>query len=296
MLSIVIPVYNYDVRPLVFELQKQCLECNIIYEILVQDDASFSKYNIGNDQINKLDNCSFVALKQNVAHRENRNLLAKQSKFEYLLFIDGDSNCLKSNYIAEFLFHINNVEIIYGGRIHPAKCPSKNQILRWNYGKLREDKLAKVRAKDPLVNLLFNNTIIKKSVFETVGFNSIFKKYGHDDTQLSYELSKKKYTVLHIDNQIEHGEIDCNTDYLLKTKQAVENLFQFYEKKIIDLNFIKILKLYHLLRILKLNYSIGFVFRISKKRLEKRLLGSNPNMKLFSFYKIGYLCSLKSAH
>ena len=40
MLSILIPTYNYNVYPLVSELQRQCLESKIEFEILCQDDAS----------------------------------------------------------------------------------------------------------------------------------------------------------------------------------------------------------------------------------------------------------------
>ena len=40
MLSILVPIYNYNTNPLVLELHKQCLECNIEFEILCQDDCS----------------------------------------------------------------------------------------------------------------------------------------------------------------------------------------------------------------------------------------------------------------
>lgn len=40
MLSILIPTYNYNVVPLVLELQKQCLEYKIHFEIIVFDDGS----------------------------------------------------------------------------------------------------------------------------------------------------------------------------------------------------------------------------------------------------------------
>ena len=54
MLSILIPVYNYNVVPLVLELHKQCLECEIDFEILCQDDASNSELNEENEIINGL--------------------------------------------------------------------------------------------------------------------------------------------------------------------------------------------------------------------------------------------------
>ena len=292
MLSILIPVYNYDVRALVLELHKQCLECKIDFEILVQDDASESVHNIKNEQINTLSQCSFVSLQQNIAHRENRNLLARHAKFDYLLFIDGDSNCLNPSYIVDFVFAMHRFDVVYGGRLHPINCPSKNHILRWKYGKFREDKVACLRKKAPFINLLFNNTVIRKAVFESIKFDASFKKYGHDDTQLSFELSKKNISVLHIDNQIEHGDIDFSSDYLNKTKQAVENLYQFYKQNSIDYKFIKILKFYHVVRILKIKKIIVMIFNSIEPELKKQLLGSNPHLSLFDFYKIGYLCTL----
>jgi hypothetical protein len=45
MLSVLLTIYNYNVLPIVKELQKQCLECNIEYEVLTQDDASNSIIN-----------------------------------------------------------------------------------------------------------------------------------------------------------------------------------------------------------------------------------------------------------
>ena len=59
MLSILIPVYNYNVVPLVLELHKQCLECEIDFEIFCQDDESNSDLNTKNEIINSLENCCF---------------------------------------------------------------------------------------------------------------------------------------------------------------------------------------------------------------------------------------------
>jgi glycosyltransferase involved in cell wall biosynthesis len=40
MLSILIPIYNYNAYPLVKELHSQCLEATIDFEIFCIDDAS----------------------------------------------------------------------------------------------------------------------------------------------------------------------------------------------------------------------------------------------------------------
>jgi hypothetical protein len=40
MLSILIPIYNFNAVPLVKELQKQCMECDLEFEIICDDDCS----------------------------------------------------------------------------------------------------------------------------------------------------------------------------------------------------------------------------------------------------------------
>ena len=114
MLSILIPIYNYNAYPLVLELHKQCLECKIEFEILCQDDASKSVLNSENEKINSLSCCSFTELKINIAHRQNRNSLANKAKFENLLFIDGDSIIIRNDYISNYIsffthFCISNI-------------------------------------------------------------------------------------------------------------------------------------------------------------------------------------------
>jgi hypothetical protein len=51
----------------------------IDFEILCQDDASNSSLNALNEHVNELSNCSFVSLKENLAHQKPK-FLAAQSK------------------------------------------------------------------------------------------------------------------------------------------------------------------------------------------------------------------------
>lgn len=295
MLSILIPIYNYNVYPLVLELQKQCLEVGIAFEILCQDDASNSLLNIENEKINSLSNCNFVALKANLAHRENRNSLAQKAKFDTLLFIDGDSNMIRDNFIANYIANLEGFDIVYGGRLHPEICPSEKQKLRWKYGKFIEDKTVENRRKTPFQSLLFNNTLINKECFNKVKFDSHLLKYGHDDTQLSYALSLLHAKVNHIENPIEHGDIDTNTVYLKKTKSSIENLLFLFEEKKIDANFSKLISLLLLLNRLKLTYFISKFYLLFEKILFKQLEGKNPNLLVFNIFRIGYLCKINSS-
>lgn len=290
MLSILIPVYNYNVYPLVSELQKQCIDCGIAFEILCQDDASQSSLNAFNENINALSNCSFVSLKENLAHRENRNSLAEQAKFDYLLFIDGDSIIIHDNFIKKHIDNLHDFDVVYGGRLHPEKCPSDNQKLRWKYGRFIEDKSAKNRKKKPYQSLLFNNTLIKKDCFNKVKFDKDRKKYGHDDTQLSYQLSLLKSKINHIENPVEHGDIDTNSIYLNKTKEALENLISLYEEEKIDIEFVRLIQLYYFLKKTKLSLPISKLFPLFENLLLKNLKGKNPSLFIFNVFRVGFIC------
>lgn len=293
MLSILVPIYNYNVFPLVLGLYNQCKELKIDFEILCQDDASNSKLNQENEKVNTLSHCSFVALTQNIAHRANRNALVEKSKYEFLLFIDGDSNIIYSDYIKKHLDNLNGFDVVYGGRLHPQKCPSNHQKLRWKYGKFMEDKFAYKRQKTPFQSLLFNNTLIKKEIFNKVKFDNMITKYGHDDTQLSYQLSLLDCKLKHINNQIEHGDIDTNNDYYSKTKESIQNLITLVNDKKIDGQFNRLYRLNRRLKKFHLDSFISKLYLISDKRIARNLTGNHPSLFVFNLFKIGYLCSLK---
>ncbi|KIX22335.1 hypothetical protein SY27_00280 [Flavobacterium sp. 316] len=293
MLSILIPIYNHNALPLVKELQKQCILNGIVYEIICQDDASKSPLNKINEEINSLDNCFFISLENNVAHRQNRNLLAKKANFKWLLFIDGDSKIIQSNYIQTYLNNCIGFDVIYGGRQHPETFPSKQQKLRWKYGKYIEDKIASKRILSPFKSLLFNNTLIKKIIFDQVEFDKEIKFYGHDDTQFSYELSKLNVIINHIDNPILHEDIDDNDCYLKKAEESLKSVLILYYSKKLDSNFVSILKLYVFLKKTKLIFPVQLFFILSKSLLKKQVLSNNPSLFLFNLYRIGYISTLK---
>lgn len=293
MLSILIPIYNYNAFPLVEELYKQCCECEIVFEILCQDDASKSPHNNTNENINSFPNCSFVSLEKNLAHRENRNLLAKMAKYDYLLFLDGDSIIRNSNYIRNYIKNLAAFDIVYGGRLHPENCPSESQILRWKYGKFIEDKLAIERKKAPFKCLLFNNTIIKKECFNSVKFDSKILLYGHDDTQLSYQLSLLKPSIKHIDNQVEHGDIDSNEVYVKKTKSSIKSLLLLFGTKKIDSHYVTLLQLYVFLKKTRLTLLASLFYRIFKTTMTKNLVSKNPSLFVYNIFRVSYMSSLK---
>ncbi|MBK6783466.1 MAG: glycosyltransferase family 2 protein [Saprospiraceae bacterium] len=103
MLSILIPVYNQDVRRLAYSLANQCTKLNINYQILCFDDGSDVKYKQKNGELAFKMNINYTELPENLGRSKIRNWLGKSAYFEYLLFLDGDSGVRDKNFIKNIL-------------------------------------------------------------------------------------------------------------------------------------------------------------------------------------------------
>lgn len=292
MLSILITIYNYNLLPLVEDIHQQCLDLGITFEILTQDDASNSIHNLENEKINLLSNCSYVSLKKNVGYRENKNILVSQSNYENLLILDGDCLLPFPDFIKNYLNEIEDYEVVYGGRIHAKKAPSKQQLLRWKYGKFMEDQTVEQRDKNVYRATLFNNTLIKKTVFNQIKFDSSFKKYGNDDTLFSFELQKINTKVKHIHNPVQHDDIDSNAVYVEKTKNSLDNLYILYKKKLITKEYSKMVNLVTKLHTFKITYLLAVFYTFFGTLLENQLKGNHPMLFVFNVFRLSYFSKI----
>ncbi len=292
MLSILIPTYDYNIVPLVSELHNQCLESNLEFEILVYDDGSKSLLNEENKKINTFSHCKFIATSTNLGLSTNRNNLFKDSKYNFLLFIDGDSLLPNKKFIEAYLnASTKDFDIIYGGRIHPETIENPNQKLRWKYGKFIEDKSASIRNNDIYKNLMFNNTLVKKDIFNIIKFDPTIKNYGHEDTLLAYQISLAKLKVVHIENPVRHGSIDINTIFIEKTIFALNNLKLIYNKNLIDKHFVKLLNWHKKLSNIHLDYFLSVFYVLFNKLMIKNLLSTSPSLFIFNLFKLSYFCN-----
>lgn len=292
MLSILIPIYAYDPTALVETLHAQGKKLEIPFEILVYDDGSQSEQNQKNEKLNRLKQVTFKALEKNLGRSAIRNLLAKNAQYEYLLFIDGDSEIINENFLQVYVENIGfSTQVIYGGKEHSDLYAHKER-LRWKYGKYREDKTAAERQKSLYRHTIFNNTLIKKELFEQIGFNEELTRYGHEDSLLAYELEKRKISVLHIENPIIHAGIDTNEVFLKKTKAGLENLKKLCQQELLDPKHIRLTEFYLKLKKVGLDQVMGKLYPVLYQPMEKNLLSKNPSLRVFTIYRLMYFCHI----
>lgn len=224
LLSICIPVYNTDIRPLATELHRQSQSFSSEVELLFIDDASDFTFKEKNRSVGTF--CDYQELPQNIGRSKIRNAFLPFVKGKYILFLDGDSVVFRDDFIEKYLVFLkeNKPNLIVGGREEVSERPARNYLLRWRYSQSRESKSLEERQKDTKSGFKSNNFIVKKTIFEINPFDESLHHYGHEDTLFGYQLRKKGVQCLHIDNPILNSDLVENEAFLNKTKEAISNL------------------------------------------------------------------------
>lgn len=290
MLSILIPVYNYNVAPLVKELQEQCLAIkDFEFEILVMDDGSELFYQ-ENNQINDLENCSYIVFSKNSGLAHTRNQLITASKYKWLLLLDSDVFPTDKNYILNYLQQIqtNSSQIYFGGICYQKNKPSEQELLRWIYGLAREEKSAKERSKKKSHIFLSSNTLFAKQIFSEIRYDDSIVQYGYEDLLFSKHALEKGFEVKHLDNAVWHLKLDSSQEYLQKVHTSMHTLQLLIKEKKLNWNDTGISKLYHDFKRYKLASCFLFIANVFnlENRLERNLLSRNPKVKYLDWYRL----------
>ena len=294
MLSILIPTYNYNVIPLVLELHKQCLECEINFEILVFDDGS-KLFTIENQKINSLENCRFEILENNIGRSAIRNLLAKKAKFSSLLFLDADTIPINNHFIKNYIAQINDDEkVVYGGIKYQKEKPKKSGVLRWKYGISREALSVEKRQENPYLSLLTLNFLTHKSVFDKVSFNETIPNLRHEDTLFSYNLKQQKIKVIHIENPVFHLGLDEFEVAIKKENESILGLKYLIDHQLLPTDYVRLSAVAAKIDKLKLNFAFVLFYKMTRFLFLKNLASSNPSLFIFDLYRLGHLCKLNS--
>lgn len=293
-ISVCIPVYNHDVRPLAQALLAQKAKASY-YDIIFLDDGSDADFRKVNEWLKNEPRIKYNELGKNVGRAAIRNRLAASAMGEAILFLDDDSLIEHLDFISKYLDISEGKTVICGGRKYPENLPHKDYSLHWNYGKTQESKTAEERNQQPYEAFHSNNFLIPKKVWEEVPFDENLTQYGHEDTLLGYELSRQNFPVIHIDNEVIHGQLQNNPEFLDKTRVALENLNTLYHRGNGDFNnSVRILRTYDRLeRFPVITKLLATLWQKKSEQWERKLSKSGkPSLWLFNLYKLCYLIYL----
>lgn len=286
MITICIPVFNFNITSLVNELSNQAKSLNIQYEIIIIDDCS-ENFKIKNKNI--CEKFNYIELSENIGRAKIRNLFLKYAKYDYLLFLDCDSLIGTPNFLSKYVEIIDEApNVVCGGRVYDKSRPKREKMLRWKYGILRESKPCEIRRRFPNKSFMTSNFLINKKILEEIKFDERILQYGHEDTLFGFSLKKMNITITHIDNPVINGDVEQNSEYLNKTKESVINLISIlnfieYDNDLI--NDITILRFYNKVR--KAEKIIYISFVLLKPLIVFLLSKGYISLYLFDYYKLG---------
>lgn len=300
-ISLLIPVYNYDIVALVHSMKGAMGKVPELCEILIGDDASSPEYS---EKFKALEGngVKIISSDKNIGRAATRNKLALEAEGDYLLFIDADMILpgTAESYLSKYISAIGTSQVICGGIIYSDSPPGDpDKLLRWKYGKWREQKKASERNKRPHSDFFTFNVLIAKSVFSKIRFYEELKQYGHEDTLLSFQLKNAGINILHIDNYLIHEGLESNREYLDKVKLSIENLSMLYDKVTDKNNFcdmLTMLRSYRRISMVRLSLILAAIFIRYRERMEMSLESGKKSNYFFVFYRMCMFCTYREIH
>lgn len=290
-LSVLIPVYNQDVTELVQTLYTQCTEAGILFEIRLYDDASTAETKILNQALNQLEHVFYVELQQNIGRSAIRNLLAREAKYNYLLFLDNDNAIPNPDYISRYQQAAEPETIVLGGTAYSPEKPTSAYVLRWVYGREREQKTAQERSLHPYHHFSINNTLLWRETFTRIGLDERLREYGFEDVAFGIEAEKAGVRIKHIDNPVIHLGIDRTDRFLEKTQEAVRNLHRLSSAPHLS-EHSGLLRMYRRLQNLGLAGTYRSLFQLGEKQILRNLHSAEPNLFYFDLYRLKLLAEV----
>lgn len=292
MLSILIPVFNYRVSNLIFEIHKLAILENIAFEIIYLEDGSKLYIEENNAELKSLKNCRRVISNSNIGRTASRDKLAHEAIYDWLLFLDADVFPRKKSFIKDYVDSMNSkkAEVVYGGFAYEKTKPNPQYILRWKYGCTYEQVDSKTRNLKPYRIVISANFLIKKAVFQRINSRIKRKSYGLDNF-FGAILKTENIKVRHINNEVIHYGLDSNISYLNKIREAVSELLWLYYNEPSFVHDNSLLKTFTTLKKYKLTFLLSLFYKAFNSIIEKNLKGTKPKMLLLQVYKVSYMCN-----
>lgn len=295
MLSVLIPVYRVDVTQLVSDLHQQCSALKIPFEIRLRDDGSDTMYRTINQQLSQhFQEVNYSENTSNQGRSITRNILIQEAKFEWMYFLDCDSDASQNpELILNFWKQKDEKTLVSGGRIYQKNPPSNPAFyLHWLWGSERELLDPKLRMRDPVNHFLSNNFIIHRSITNQVQFNPRIKGYGYEDTMFAAELVAAGFQIKHIENPLIHAGLDSTLQFIHKIEESLINI-QRIEELCAEQNIpnplkSKLISTWETFR----KFIPTWLAKPLLPILKINIKGPKPSLVIFDLYRLFYLLSL----
>lgn len=230
-ISVVIPVFNWDINQLLDELQNEVIDNDLTsrVQIVVFDDGSDfafrDKMSVWWRSRRAAEfSATLISSGKNVGRSEARNRLIETCSASSILFLDADVLPDRKDFLRRYLDAIaNGAEIVVGGlsyeRITKVEAA---ELFYLKYSSSTSCELATVRQRDAWRHLYTANVLVSRRLVQLCPLSTAFRGYGYEDVEWALRLSERAQ-VLHIDNTVTHCGLLTKHVLWRKQREAAAN-------------------------------------------------------------------------
>jgi glycosyltransferase involved in cell wall biosynthesis len=289
-LSILIPVYNFDVSSLVTELTAQLTATGKEGEIILLDDGSDLEFISCNQLLQNKSSVSFHRNLKNEGRMASRLLLSQFARFDYFLFLDCDGEIKKRDFLLTYFQMMEKgIDLASGGRNYSDSPPSACEfMLHWKYGTIRESRKPGDLHSPGFMS---NNFLIKKELFYQLDNFLELPGYGHEDSFWGIQFEQAGVKCNYINNPVIHASLEKADNFLTKSENALGNLLLLEKNigKTFLSSHVKIFRWYCRIKKSGLSGVYLFIEKPFHHYFKKNLLSCKPNLFYFDFYRLAQL-------
>lgn len=221
-LSVLIPTFRDDPSALLKALDQAFAPV----EVVVLDDGG------GDDalaeriarRIDKMRTpARFVRLSRNEGRAKGRNRLASHARGGHFLFLDSDMLPDTPDFLERWSAVAETGAAVAFGGFTLDQTPVRPEHALHRAMALKSDCTpAPERAKTPEKYVFTSNLLVRRDVFETIGFDEGFSGWGWEDVEWAMRVARR-HPIRHIDNTATHLGLDPAPVMAAKYEQSAAN-------------------------------------------------------------------------
>lgn len=225
-LSVLIPFYRDDPRPLLSRLSEDVSVVANAVEIVMLDDGTADPAftQTVKEKVSSLPLATrLITLSTNVGRAKGRNMLAKAARGQALLFLDADMLPDATDFLSSWLDVARADHAVVFGGFTLLQAPRERQFAVHRSMAASSDCLpAAIRVRQPAKHVFTSNLLVRAEVFATTPFDDTFTGWGWEDVEWGIRVSRSQ-EVHHTDIPATHMGLDTTSTLMEKYRQSAAN-------------------------------------------------------------------------
>ena len=226
VLSVLVPFYGDDPRPLLQRLDLQARRLSGAVELVdLADGSRDGRLGSAVEAQVRTFACParLIRLAVNEGRARGRNRLVRHARAEHLLFLDSDMAPDGPDFLVRWLQHARaGVAVAFGGFTVDAAPTCRATALHRAMARRSDCLPASVRRRTPEKYVFTSNLLVRREVIEAEPFDEAFTGWGWEDVEWAMRVSRR-WPIEHVDNTATHLGLDTVEALARKYEQSAAN-------------------------------------------------------------------------